>query len=129
MQRPSCRPGCLPARAGWQALQHPLAPCCLLLSSLPGMRNSEQRTYCMHGQGVWSIEGPAVSRREGIVAIDVVVGRFSEPAHGGVAPDCARITPLDRWDVDAVSPAISHRPGSRFGRHAQGFSMFSRFPS
>ena len=54
------------------------------------------------------------------MAIDAYVGRFSEPASGAVAPDSARITPLTRWDVDSVTPAVSHRPGSRFGRYARG---------
>lgn len=51
------------------------------------------------------------------MAIDTCVGRFSEPADGSPAIDSARSTPMERWDVDAASPAISHRPGSRFGRH------------
>lgn len=54
--------------------------------------------------------------REELVAIDTCVGRFSEPADASAALDCARVTPLERWDVDASSPAVSHRPGSRFGR-------------
>ena len=60
------------------------------------------------------------SREEGIVAIDACVGRFSEPACGDTARDCARVTPLERWDVDSASPAVLKRPGSRFGRHVSG---------
>jgi hypothetical protein len=62
-------------------------------------------------------ETPCAPSREGIVAIDACVGRFSEPACGNLAHDCTRVTPLERWDVDFTSPAVSHRPGSRFGRH------------
>ncbi len=84
-----------------------------------------------------------LTRREGVVAIDSCVGRFSEAAAatdgagatfgsgdsvarsgvgggaslgGGASSDTARVTPLERWDVDSAAPAVSHRPGSRFGR-------------
>ena len=52
------------------------------------------------------------------MGVDTCVGCFSEPADGSAALDCARVTPLERWDVDSASPAVSHRPGSRFGRQA-----------
>lgn len=54
--------------------------------------------------------------REGILAINSCTGRFSEPAAGDTAVDVARVTPLERWDVDSSAPAVSHKPGSRFGR-------------
>lgn len=87
------------------------------------------------------------TRRGGVVTIDSCVGRFSEAAaaadgagatfgrgesaarsgSGGIGgassgdgarSDTARVTPLERWDVESAAPAVSHKPGSRFGRWA-----------
>lgn len=94
----------------------------------------------------------AKCRREGVVAIDSCVGRFSEGNAGGVVgkgasfgadasfgsgarTDTVRATPLERWDVDSAAPAVSHKPGARFGRcavfsyvvsHLLGFHRVSR---
>ena len=74
-------------------------------------------------------------RRATVVAIDSCAGRFSESANGagasfgggacsgeGAKTDTARVTPLERWDVDSTAAAVSHKPGSRFGRYARAHS-------
>lgn len=60
-----------------------------------------------------------------MMVIDSFVGRFSShpgAAGGGdrdAAIDLTRATPFARWDVDMELPGVvSHKPGSRFGRHA-----------
>ncbi|CAL8465604.1 g5140 [Coccomyxa elongata] len=79
-------------------------------------------------------------RREGVVAVDTCVGRFSEGASGiageiacfgagasfgsGAKTDMVRATPLERWDVDSAAPAVSHKPGARFGRFMNGVEEF-----
>ncbi|BDA51455.1 probable oleandomycin polyketide synthase, modules 5 and 6 [Coccomyxa sp. Obi] len=80
------------------------------------------------------------ARREGVVAIDTCIGRFSETASGvmgeganygdsasldsGNTTDTVRATPLERWDVDSAAPAVSHKPGARFGRFMNGVEEF-----
>ncbi|CAL5223543.1 g6075 [Coccomyxa viridis] len=59
-----------------------------------------------------------------VIAIDSCAGRFSQPAAGGHAIDSARVTPLERWDVDSAAPAVSRKPGSRFGRFMNGVEDF-----
>jgi hypothetical protein len=59
----------------------------------------------------------ALNRQLNLIGIDSCVGQFSEPAlESSAGIDVARITPLERWDVDSAAAGVSHRPGSRFGR-------------
>ncbi len=60
-----------------------------------------------------------------MMVIESLAGRFSSHpgAAGGderdAAIDLTRATPFARWDVDMELPGVvSHKPGSRFGRHA-----------
>lgn len=60
-----------------------------------------------------------------MMVIESFAGRFSSHpgAAGGderaAAIDLTRATPFARWDADAELPGVvSHKPGSRFGRHA-----------
>ena len=59
---------------------------------------------------------PTCRGKQDGIAIESCAGRFSEAAAGGHVAHVARVTPLERWDVDSAAPAVSHKPGSRFGR-------------
>ncbi len=55
-----------------------------------------------------------------VVVVDKFSGRFAEQTDGGMrCHDSCRVTPFQRWDVDANAPHVSHRPGARFGRYAK----------
>ncbi|KAK9864441.1 hypothetical protein WJX84_010043 [Apatococcus fuscideae] len=60
-----------------------------------------------------------------MVVVDTFSGRFAEPSDGGgQSLDTCRVTPFQRWDVDATLAHVSHRPGARFGRfldHVEDF--------
>ncbi len=62
-----------------------------------------------------------ISQQAVYVTVNATVARLSCPAIDSML-DSSTVTPLCRWDVDAFTKSISHRPGSRFGRYVSSYA-------
>ena len=89
-----------------------------LVTAAPGAQAAAPAAAIVHPGSMIGRDVQDLRHSHGqMVVVDTFSGRFAEPSDGGARSlDTCRVTPFQRWDVDATAPHVSHRPGARFGR-------------